>query len=411
MLVFRNKGLIPEAAITTMGVNVKLGDNPIGQFGTGLKYGIAIILRWGGEVVIYRGLKKLVFTLSDQTIRGKSFKIICMNGRKLGFTDQLGLNWEPWMAYRELASNVRDEGGTVRLWSPDGDDDQPQIAKNETVIVVNCPELDKAHHERHGIFLQTEPMWSLPGIDVHPGESEFVFYRGIRVMKLQKKSRYTYNITKAVQLTEDRTLLYPSQVPMYLVEAFMQATNPIFLRSVLCTTDTNGRYEEALPYTSYHKYTVPSEQFMDMCEILKAEKKLVIGASTAHGYHADRSDSRPSPYDYEPTSTEELYLERALVLAADKGVKIKRHEIYFKSNLEFGKVQVGTRGRVILSDRLLRETVERLARAVIEARVILAGGGAVEQLTHFIIHGEFLAEELCEGYRPASKSAVEELVF
>jgi len=124
MLLFENKGLIPEATITTMGVNAKIGDNPIGQFGTGLKYAIAIVLRLGGMITIYRGQKKLEFSLKTEIIRDKKFQIVCMNGRKLGFTDQLGLHWEAWMAYRELASNVKDEGGTVRIYDL-GDEPPP----------------------------------------------------------------------------------------------------------------------------------------------------------------------------------------------------------------------------------------------------------------------------------------------
>lgn len=407
MLVFKNRGLVPEAAVTTMGVNAKIGDNPIGQFGTGLKYAIAIVLRLGGRISIWRGQKEWVFAYADQTIRGREFRIVTMNGRKLGFTDQLGLNWEPWMAYRELTSNVRDEGGTVRLWPYD--EDPPQGEKNTTTVVVDCPELDRAHAERHGIFLQTEPMWSLPGVDVHPGESEFVFYRGIRVMKLGKKSLHTYNLTKSISLTEDRTILYPSLVPMYLVEAIMQATSDMFLRSVLSSDQAGEKYEGRLPYESYKRGTVPSDQFMDACESLRAAKKLVFGASAAYGYHADRSETRSSPHDYSPSTLEETRLEKAIARVAERGMRIQRHEVYFKSSLENGRVQMGTRGRVILADRLLRDTEDHLARALIEARVLLAGGGMAEQLTNFVLTGEFVAEELTEGYRP--RSVVDEMVF
>src|SRR5690606_17354524 len=112
MLIFSNPGLIDETAITTIAVNAKTGNNPIGVFGTGLKYAIAIILRLGGRVTIYRGLKKLEFGIKTKTIRGKEFDIITMNGRQLGFTTHLGHHWQPWMAYRELWSNARDEEGT-----------------------------------------------------------------------------------------------------------------------------------------------------------------------------------------------------------------------------------------------------------------------------------------------------------
>lgn len=408
MLVFKNKGLIPEATITVMGVHVKTIDNPIGQFGTGLKYAISIILRLGGKITIYRGTKKLEFALTEQQIRGKDFRIVNMNGKKLGFTDHMGINWKPWMAYRELTSNARDEGGTVHLWPFDADK-APEGEKGYTTIVVDCPELDTAHHDRHTLFLQTEPLWSLVGVDVHPGESEYIFYRGIRVMKLDKKSKYTYNLTKAVQLTEDRTILYPTTVPMYIVEAVMQSPSAMFLENVLNSEKVKEKFENSLPYGAYGKNIVPSEQFMDVYETLKSNKLAVGNAGSAWGYHADRSESRPSPYDYSPSTTEELLIERNLERLVEKGLVLKRHDIYFKSNLENGKVQIGTRGRVILADRLLRDN-DKLARALVEAKLLLVGGGMIEQLSNFVLNGEFIPEELCEGFTRRS-NAVEEMVF
>jgi hypothetical protein len=47
IVVFENPGEIDAAAIRTFGVSVKEGENPIGFFGTGLKYAIAILLRTG----------------------------------------------------------------------------------------------------------------------------------------------------------------------------------------------------------------------------------------------------------------------------------------------------------------------------------------------------------------------------
>ena len=44
-------------AIRTLGVSVKVGDSPIGYFGTGLKFALATILRKGGEIVLKRGLQ------------------------------------------------------------------------------------------------------------------------------------------------------------------------------------------------------------------------------------------------------------------------------------------------------------------------------------------------------------------
>ena len=50
-VAFRTPGLIPIEAFTSTGVNVKIHDNPIGHFGTGLKYAVAVLLREAGASV------------------------------------------------------------------------------------------------------------------------------------------------------------------------------------------------------------------------------------------------------------------------------------------------------------------------------------------------------------------------
>jgi hypothetical protein len=107
-------------AVTTMGVSVKDGDN----FGTGLKYAIASLLRTGQKVTIWRGLDRYDFHVTQETVRGKEFGFIDMweyrasepdvhlTEKRLGFTTHLGARWEMWQVFRELHSNALDEGGS-----------------------------------------------------------------------------------------------------------------------------------------------------------------------------------------------------------------------------------------------------------------------------------------------------------
>jgi hypothetical protein len=85
-VIFENPGEIDAAAIRTFGVSVKEGDNPIGFFGTGLKYALAILLRSGHSVTIQSGVSKHRFALKDVTIRGEKFQIVTMDRHELGFT-------------------------------------------------------------------------------------------------------------------------------------------------------------------------------------------------------------------------------------------------------------------------------------------------------------------------------------
>ena len=110
-LYFVNPGEIDRQLITTLGVNVKDADSPIGYFGTGLKFAIAVVLRGRGQIRIWVGESLIEFFSEPRTIRGKEFQIVILRenniDRELSFTVDLGRNWEPWMALRELWSNAK----------------------------------------------------------------------------------------------------------------------------------------------------------------------------------------------------------------------------------------------------------------------------------------------------------------
>lgn len=211
-IVFSNPGELDSRVITLMGVNVKPGsDNPIGQFGTGLKYAIAGILRLGGKIEIWSGLHQFEFRTKTETIRGKEFQVVQMytspsdepghGWQTLGFTLELGRHWEPWMLYRELWANARDERGRV-------EEREVAPAAGMTIIRVDCQEIWKAHQNRGEFLLDStrQPIWTGYGLEVYPAAGKAGFYRGIKVVDFQEPMLFTYNITSPMTLTEDRTI-------------------------------------------------------------------------------------------------------------------------------------------------------------------------------------------------------------
>lgn len=97
IISFQNPGLIEPEAFTTFGVSAKENDNPIGFFGTGLKYAIAIILRLGGKVEIWRGKNYYGFFPVTKEFRGNPVTYVGMshNGEaiiQLGYTTDVGKN-------------------------------------------------------------------------------------------------------------------------------------------------------------------------------------------------------------------------------------------------------------------------------------------------------------------------------
>jgi len=197
---FENAGVIDPRSISTFGTSSKEGENPIGFFGTGLKYAIAVLLRLGCSIEIISGGQHFKFTTRKTKIRVNEFDLIYMNDQELAFTTELGKKWEPWMAFRELACNTLDEKGKWYDHPPAHND------KNHTFIVVKGRAFDLIWSERTSIILHDfVPKWSDEIVEVDYGPSEWLYYRGVRVMKLERKSHLRYNIRAALDLTEDRT--------------------------------------------------------------------------------------------------------------------------------------------------------------------------------------------------------------
>ncbi|MAD98747.1 MAG: hypothetical protein Unbinned200contig1000_60 [Prokaryotic dsDNA virus sp.] len=264
---FSNPGVIDLDVIKTMGVSVKETDNPIGFFGTGLKYAIATLLRTDHAVTLISAGEKYEFNKISKSIRGKEFHIVCMNDEQLGFTTELGKNWQVWQAYRELYSNTMDEMGSVST----------HYKKDDTVFAVSGPEIDQVHAERGGIFLQNDPWIVGQGVEVHRGKSEFVYYRGVRVHRLPEPSRFTYNLTCPMSLTEDRTLASAYDLNYKLSMRLPRIPDPAFANGIV---DPNwDGYEVSLDFSDCYD---PSEEFLDALEkhranaLMKEDRKSML---------------------------------------------------------------------------------------------------------------------------------------
>ena len=204
---------IPLDAFTIMSATAKFGTNPIGRFGTGLKYAIAIILRHGGTIRLFIDGVEYEFYLYEKNFRGKELSTVRMRKRhglghwlgskQLPFTTHLGFSWELWMAYRELHSNTVDENGITTF------DGEHGYHGKGTLIQVDCPGFIKAIDEAEA-FLATEGLKKLhdaPLVSIYDAPSKYLYFDGIRVYTLRYPARLTYNLhAPYVQLTEDRTV-------------------------------------------------------------------------------------------------------------------------------------------------------------------------------------------------------------
>lgn len=397
-IVFKNPGLIDINGSLIMGVNVKDTDNPIGIFGTGLKYAIAVILRDGGSISIFRGKREYKFERRDRTFRGKPFKVITMNGKELNFTDRMGLNWEPWQAYRELWSNARDENGFVLSTREVGDAHEiGPDSKSTTIIIDGSPGIEHAHQQRHNIILTTAPDVEMIGVSAHMGESEFVFYKGIRVATLEKKkSLYTYNLTSPQMLTEDRTLLYPHMVKRKLAEAIIRCTSIPYLSTVLNRDSTENFYEHDLVFGEL-KHVTPSTAFMTVADALLGNKKLIHGALTLFNHYKDTMPGYVSPYIVQLNPSQEAILQQARELVKERvpSVDFSAFTIEFKSEMAVSKVTTGKHSITIDASQIERG-VFPVASCILYGWAAMQGGSLSEQLLSYILRGRFVPKELTQ---------------
>lgn len=280
-IYFCTNSILPLECITTFGVSAKETDNPIGYFGTGLKYALAVLMREGCTVSIAicdDDNTKYYYTISTEkrAIRNKSFDIVYMNDLALPFTIDLGRNWELWQAYRELYSNTIDEDGEIIKT------DSPFVPYG-TIIKVDG--LDKIHDDRCEFLLDTEVKYQLNDtVEVHEPEDKdntAIFYHGIKV--LDTKARYNYNFTGHMSLTEDRTV---SQWDTeYEISRAIVKSKDIDHLTAMLTIDKNKDYFESK--IRYQDYISPSVEFM------KLASELELASSAKDYFYSHRAKYIP----------------------------------------------------------------------------------------------------------------------
>ena len=275
MIVFKTDTVLPLPAFTTFGMNVKPNTtSPLGYFGTGLKNATAIILRLGGSITLITDGKEYEFYCKKVDFRGKEFDKVRMKKRTswnhrwsyhdLPFTTELGKHWDPWMAVRELESNTRDENG-ISFMHPDTKEfiyeHDPEASY---ILVKDCPEFEKAYWNAEtdgSIFIKNDLklLHEIGPLQIFEGESAHIYYRGLRVTDLSKKSMFTYNFTDGVTLTEDRTSRWPYSDAHRIMESYLQTQDVDLLHQVMDAPEEEF-YESGLPFDQ--PYAAPSPSYM-----------------------------------------------------------------------------------------------------------------------------------------------------
>jgi len=355
-IVFKNKGVIDPRSITTFGVSSKEGDNPIGFFGTGLKYAIAILLREGCEITIYSGMKKLDFAVKTQKIRVDTFDIVTMNKKPLGFTTELGKTWELWQAVRELYCNCTDENGDISTTTVP--EIQPSVGY--TTIVVTGQKVEHVMDNIGQYILQSTPLHVLDGIEIHNGKSDYVFYKGVRIHKLTKPSLYTYNIiNRSIDITEDRTLKYYWYADTYITTAIARAKT--FFKDILTADDKS--YEYHLDFGNQSEY---SDEFLSGVAEAYRKFDMHLNRSAIVGLHKARPSEQPEPTPMVLTALEDRRLAKAIDFLRTLGIDVSEYPIIVTEYLGEGILGQAKNEKIYISRLPFNQGTKMLAGTIME---------------------------------------------
>lgn len=372
MIIFQNAGLIDINAITTMGVSVKEAGS-IGYFGTGLKFAIATILRNNCSITIYCGLEAYTFEKEVIEVRGESFDRVTMNGQSMGFTTNLGRDWEPWMAFRELASNCKDEAG--HYWRDDQASTSALPLAGQTTITVSGEAFSDVWNDRETIMLERPPILSNEHIEIRNGSSSFVYYRGVRIYRASKPLHLTYNILSKIDLTEDRTAKSWWEIELALERGIGQIEDEALLRKIL--TCGEGYQEHSL---RVGKFGDPKEHFR------KVARELALGSSTEKNANPDAVRTARATVvedmiatggqgsEMELTQSQAKMLTKATSMLEAVGFKVSEFPIIVCKNLGPAIHGLAKNGHIFLSVLPFEKGTREVAATILEEFAHLKSG-------------------------------------
>lgn len=349
-VIFGNQGLIDPRMWSTFGVSVKDSTNPIGQFGTGLKYAIAVLLRNKRQISITSGPNKFEFSTKPMELRGKEFEQIYCNDEPLPFTTHLGSGWELWQAYRELCSNAIDEGGGHDI-------------KGETTITAELGDI--VHSD---VFLSPRPtLISSNTCQVLKGESRFIYLKGVRVHSLQTPSKFTYNLLCG-DLTEDRTLKFTWQLNSTVGHSLASCEDKDVVFDLV--TQTKGYFEEQIPEYAFGE--VVSEEILELVSRIQRDGKYILPGLLAKALALKGNSEIETT---EPDWRQRAIIDKAKEFCRKIGYEVK-FPILYAPNIGTSTLALADTKRqiILLSERLLSQGTKQVVSALIEENIHLEKG-------------------------------------
>lgn len=211
-LMIQNVGIAAVEAFTVLGLSTARGDaGKIGQFGTGSKHSVNLLLRNNLAPIIYLGNEQLTFGTQPAKMGDKEYSRVYYNFRgeqhPTAFALEFGeLDWDSVeMALREFVSNAIDQSGTTHAVIQMVD--TPVGYPDKTTVYIPANDQVKNYLANlSNYFLHFRDLQDV-NVIVKAGPSKARIYRmGVFVREIDHISMYDYNFGPDVKIDESRNM-------------------------------------------------------------------------------------------------------------------------------------------------------------------------------------------------------------
>jgi hypothetical protein len=221
----RNPGVAPVEGYTTLGLSTSADstiNGIIGQFGSGNKHAVNLLLRNGRKIIIYLGTKRLEFGSTIKTVHAPDGSHVYNNAtitvdgetQELGYTLEFGkYDWDDvTMALREFISNAIDM--TIKL---NGDHQHTDLkistcAKPKPIDECTCVYIEADDAMMEYVRDLGKFFLHFSGMDLclkhipQPSNTPCRMYReGVFIRELKDHSLFSYNLSD-IKIDESRNL-------------------------------------------------------------------------------------------------------------------------------------------------------------------------------------------------------------
>lgn len=367
-IIFHNPGVLDMRAVRTFGLSVKKTASPIGFFGTGLKYAIAVLLREGCEVEICAGLRRYEFVTMQDMFRGETYDQIIMDGDdadhlQLPFTLQLGKTWKLWQAYRELYCNALDEGGNV-CDKHDGADPRDDY----TFVIVRGQKFADVHARRQAFINSEAPILTSEKVAIvrTPG----VYLKSIRVAdEIYYPPLFGYRFESGLDLTEDRTMKYPHQAETMVMNALKCSDDYDLINAVLTAKD--GTFEEQISWENGNANV--GETFRRaLLDLARNQPDKISSSAKSLARKIDAQASAAAEHTLIPTQQQSF--ERAVAFLARRGINVHDFPINFVETLGANIWGKAVAGEIFISAECFQFGIKSLVATLYEEHLHLSKG-------------------------------------